>query len=708
MRKDLPPRYYLAHFFEFLQFFEGANALLLSDEASSFIQRFYALDENKQCIVVRAANRKYAVIDRTQFNYDEIENPQAQIDCLIEDGWFRDLRHASLQDIAGVMTKQAIVTLLSEYDSTQGLSSQSKPMLVKKLDALIQSQGWPANFSSHDYLVCGFDSALRFLLFLYFGNTRSRLNQFSMRDLGVMRTRADSVADVARFEHNADAQAAWFYADALSKLPYLNDAQRLDLANSAMPATEGVSASFYRDELIYALGVQLLPDERIMALTLLRNANSDKAKEKWIRESHKDKDEDGVKAMLEDIMASPPSDTLLAFAEDFYARKFNKKRTSAVTDMLREASRTLDIDVSQNQQVEHGVLAHYKRLGISGWRTENRLWRSLFGLTFWQQLYEEDSLVTEFDRRPLSLKQNNFYAKFADSIEQLFEQLVSPEHFKKHVSKNATAHYGKVNSLFMWSRYLLEPIDVLLTHSDVNHVKALLRMMCKDFAALKDGFPDIMVLDGKLRFEEIKAPGDQLRRNQLVSIQCLQQAGFQVAVTTVTWHRDPNQPYVVVDIETTGGNSAYHRITEVGMVKMVAGEVVDTYQTLINPNRRIPASITRLTGISEEMVADAPYFEEVAEAIAQFSEDAVFVAHNVNFDYGFIKQEFARLEQTFRRPKLCTVREMRKVFPGLPSYSLANLTRHFDISMERHHRALSDAKAAATLLNLIHEKMSDA
>ena len=179
-------------------------------------------------------------------------------------------------------------------------------------------------------------------------------------------------------------------------------------------------------------------------------------------------------------------------------------------------------------------------------------------------------------------------------------------------------------------------------------------------------------------------------------------------MTTVTWHRDPNQPYVVVDIETTGGNSAYHRITEVGMVKMVAGEVVDTYQTLINPNRRIPASITRLTGISEEMVADAPYFEEVAEAIAQFSEDAVFVAHNVNFDYGFIKQEFARLEQTFRRPKLCTVREMRKVFPGLPSYSLANLTRHFDISMERHHRALSDAKAAATLLNLIHEKMSDA
>jgi DNA polymerase-3 subunit epsilon len=104
------------------------------------------------------------------------------------------------------------------------------------------------------------------------------------------------------------------------------------------------------------------------------------------------------------------------------------------------------------------------------------------------------------------------------------------------------------------------------------------------------------------------------------------------------------------------------------------------------------------------MVADAPLFAEVAEQVARFTEDTVFVAHNVNFDYGFIKQEFARLEQNFRRPKMCTVREMRRTYPGLPSYSLANLTKHFRIEMEQHHRALSDAKAAAELLKLAFEK----
>ena len=708
MRKDLPPRYYLTHFFEFLSFFEGANQELLSDSAQQFVSRFKALSDDKQCIVVRAANRKYAVIDRSQFNYAEINNPQAQIDQLVEDGWFGDLSHASTSDIAGVLTKDAIVELLGEYGSTQGLNALTKPKLVALLDAEIKQKGWPARFALDQYLVCLFDDALRYLLFLYFGNTKSRLNQFSMRDLGVMRTRADSVSDTARFDHNNDAQAAWYYAKHHTQLPYYDDDKILSLSLDDFPPTDGVSACFFKDQFLYALSLKLMDIDRVNGLRVMSLAESDKAKEKWLRESYKDGQVEEVKAALEQIIDNPQSDTLLAFAEDFYARKYHKKRTSTVTDMLRNASRTLAIDVSQNQQVERGVLAHCAREGITGWRTENTLWRSLFGLTFWKLLYEEDTLVTEFDRRPLSLKQNNFYAKFESSIEALIKGLDSKEKLRFHVHKMATMHFGKVNSLFMWSSHLLTPIEALIEHASLGAIYALLRMMCRDFESLRDGFPDIMVLDGTLRFEEIKAPGDQLRRNQLVSIQRLQQAGFDVAVTTVEWVRDPAQPYVVVDIETTGGNNSYNRITEIGMVKLIAGEEVARYQTLINPQRRIPSNITRLTGISDEMVADAPVFEQVADDIASFTEDAVFVAHNVNFDYGFIKQEFARLEQVYRRPKMCTVREMRRTYPGLPSYSLANLTRHFEITMERHHRALSDAKAAAELLKLAFEKDDEA
>ncbi|BFT31926.1 hypothetical protein D210916BOD24_31020 [Alteromonas sp. D210916BOD_24] len=705
MRKDLPPRYYLSHFFEFLAFFDGASKELLNEEAAEFIRRFKQLDEDKQCIVVRAANRKYAVIDRTHFNYEEISAPQAQIDYLIEQQWFGDLTHASLNDIANVLTKDALISLLAEYGGIQGLAKLTKPKLVSLLVEYVDTHGWPVSFALENYLVCLFDRALRFLLFVYFGNTKSRLNQFSMRDLGVMRTRSDSVSDTARFESKSDTQAAWFYAHHYSQLDFYNTESLLELAaRRDLPATEGASAHFFRGQFLYAFGIKLMEIDREKGLAVLAVADSDKAKEKWLRESYKDGKADEVKGVLESIIDNPQSDTLLAFAEDFYARKFHKKRTSTVTDMLRDASRTLDIDVSQNQQVESGVLAYYARRGIKGWRTENRLWRSLFGLTFWQQLYEEDALVTEFDRRPLSLKQNNFYTKFESSIEALLLALDCKQKLRLHIHKMATLHYGKVNSLFMWSSHLLTGIEALIEHGQLEAIYSLLRMMCKDFKNLSDGFPDIMVFDGGLRFEEVKAPGDQLRRNQLVSIQRLQQAGFDVAVTTVNWVRDPAQPYVVVDIETTGGNSDYHRITEIGMVKLVAGEEVGRYQTLLNPERRIPANITRLTGISDDMVVDAPLFSEVAKDIAAFTEDAVFVAHNVNFDYGFIKQEFARLGGVFKRPKMCTVREMRRAYPGLPSYSLANLTQYFGIAMEQHHRALSDAKAAAELLKLAFEK----
>ena len=224
--------------------------------------------------------------------------------------------------------------------------------------------------------------------------------------------------------------------------------------------------------------------------------------------------------------------------------------------------------------------------------------------------YEEDTLVTEFDRRPLSLKQNNFYAKFEYSIEALLQALDSKEKLRFHIHKMATMHCGKVNSLFMWLVICLR-LEALIEHGSLDSIYALLRMMCKDFESLRDGFPDIMVFDGALRFEEIKAPGDQLRRNQLVSIQRLQQAGFDVAVTTVKWYVT-RQPYVVVDIETTGGNNSYNQF-EIGMVKLVGGKEVDRFQTLLNPQRRIPSNITRLTGISDDMVANASIFAEVAE-----------------------------------------------------------------------------------------------
>jgi len=162
--------------------------------------------------------------------------------------------------------------------------------------------------------------------------------------------------------------------------------------------------------------------------------------------------------------------------------------------------------------------------------------------------------------------------------------------------------------------------------------------------------------------------------------------------------------YAIVDIETTGGRSQNGGITEIAIIVHDGGAIVDSFQTLINPGRSIPPYITGLTGISNEMVADAPSFGEVAAELYGWLEDKIFVAHNVNFDYNFLHYEFLNVGFDFKTPKLCTVRLSRKIIPGLRSYSLGSLCSQVGINITDRHRAYGDALATAHLFSLINER----
>jgi DNA polymerase III subunit epsilon len=159
--------------------------------------------------------------------------------------------------------------------------------------------------------------------------------------------------------------------------------------------------------------------------------------------------------------------------------------------------------------------------------------------------------------------------------------------------------------------------------------------------------------------------------------------------------------YAIVDIETTGAYAAHHRITEIAIYHHNGIEVTDHYSTLINPGREIPYYITGLTGISTDMVKDAPSFEEAAPHILHFLEGRIFVAHNAHFDYSFIKKEFEQTGITWQPQKLCTVRLSRKIIPGLRSYSLGSLTESLGIRIQNRHRAGGDAEATAKVFGLL-------
>jgi DNA polymerase-3 subunit epsilon len=155
--------------------------------------------------------------------------------------------------------------------------------------------------------------------------------------------------------------------------------------------------------------------------------------------------------------------------------------------------------------------------------------------------------------------------------------------------------------------------------------------------------------------------------------------------------------YAIVDIETTGGYASANGIIEIS-IKIFDGErIVEEFETLVNPNQNIPRYIQAFTGINNEMVQDAPVFEEIAEKVYTYLQGNVFVAHNVNFDYSFIKSHLECYGYSFNAKKLCTVRLSRQIFPGLPSYSLGNLCNSLQIDLNNRHRAGGDADATVTL-----------
>lgn len=162
--------------------------------------------------------------------------------------------------------------------------------------------------------------------------------------------------------------------------------------------------------------------------------------------------------------------------------------------------------------------------------------------------------------------------------------------------------------------------------------------------------------------------------------------------------------FTIIDIETTGNSSKYGKITEIALYQHNGKKITDSFSTLINPEIDIPYFITKLTGIDNEMVKNAPKFYEVAKKIIEFTNGRIFIAHNVHFDYSFVKEEFKRLGYDYNCRTLCTVRLSRKLLPGHSSYSLGKLCSDLEININGRHRAAGDALATVKLFEILMEK----
>ena len=165
------------------------------------------------------------------------------------------------------------------------------------------------------------------------------------------------------------------------------------------------------------------------------------------------------------------------------------------------------------------------------------------------------------------------------------------------------------------------------------------------------------------------------------------------------------QSLIFLDLETTGITATHDRITEIGLVEVANGEFVGSWSQLVNPEKSIPPFIQSLTGISNDMVQDAPTFEQLAPELFERLEGKVLIAHNARFDYGFLKNEFGRLGMSYRSRVLCTDKLSRKLFPEHRRHNLDSLIERHGLTCGARHRALGDAEVLWQFLRKIHAEV---
>jgi len=705
--KELNKGYYLDHFkivFNHCQkFYPNCN------ELKKIELLFSELNEIQQRLIVKLSTYKasfYKLKNIVRFMNEQDVDAWNSLQDL---GILKAVKSQDLADIVPELKKDEAVAILSTISQNHKKSWKVAKLRLHLLSCLeILPNIEMADLSIlKQYYKLNCEADIKFLKYLYFGDVEKGLNLFALKDLGLRKSSGVFQQECARFNDIEIAKEIFECDLIINDSFYVSEKNSSKIKQLINKAPQNDLHELKQNQLIEKLANFYLSagnDER--ALLLLKKSTMFPALKLRFKLLEKSNDSN-LEKLLKHSLENPKSQEQYHFALTMLDKNFS---STSLIDRSRQlfSPKVIEVDESFYKSPEKGARDYYQAQGYKVRRYENYIWRAMFGLFFWEKLFETQNLGVSnpFDSFPISLKKRSFFKDTNKWFESEWSKLTKAQ-LKSKMVKVSVENFGKRNPFVKWPAYLLERIAELIDCSSLQSLKEILKTMSKDYMFYNDGFPDLALFrDGKVKLIEVKGPGDVLRPNQIRQIKLLKKAGFDVKVANLKYTYNPDLIYSVVDVETTGGKAQHHRITEIGIVKIQNGIEIDRYQTLINPLRRIPYSITKLTGITDQMVSVAPTFEQVSNEIIEFLRGTIFTAHNVNFDYSFVRQEFNRIGIRLSRPTFCTCANMRKYFKGLKSYSLANLTTHFEIKLDQHHRALCDAVAAAQLLKLINDKRS--
>jgi DNA polymerase III subunit epsilon len=358
--------------------------------------------------------------------------------------------------------KEALIKGGKDAGLTDIRTSWPKAKLIKYFLANVTFKTAHDCCGGREFIALGDTEPVEFLLYLYFGKTEDDLKNFASRDLGIIRTNKNANLS-ARFTDEAEARACFHYSRLLDRLETNSEDvyQRAFTAMLSGPQCTTDYASDLRNKAAHRVGLYFEKQhESALAIQLYRAGSSADCNERLSRLLYATGDKIGAEDLLRRMIDDPASDDEFMFASDFYARKFGGQRTSVCTALLRAGS-TITVDDNWRGNPEAGVAGVLRRQGHKVYHTENTLWHCMFGLLFWDELFETGQLHSGFDRMPQCLKNKTFMRSFDQQIEGKLAAVQSRTALPPLLRSVAT-HWAKPNGIFAWDHVDMDALRALL------------------------------------------------------------------------------------------------------------------------------------------------------------------------------------------------------------------------------------------------------
>ena len=549
---ELPPKYYHENFEYLLNFVKEKYKEILKVNEWSFLRKYYSLPEDAQCLFIRFLNRKGLFFKTENLSYNEIEHIPENLKILAEREFISflnpDLHKNWVTENLAILTKREVIEIFGVHHLKAAKKEQIMDFVLN-------------DFSSREIIAAiaeqlpiikvNFESEVSFLLFLFFGNRSMDMTEFVLRDLGLMqyfRTEDDNL--VARFSSRKEAEDKWLISDQFLAFNELKDQLptpalfdwycnfrdlHTDLSEIAIPA-------YQKFQLLVGKHLEK-SKEYDLAVEVYKDTGIPPSRERMARCLAKNKNIEEAKAVCLQMIDTPINVDETYFAEFFLSTLQGKKSRKKTTEALQHVEE-IYLPSIYVHNVELGSMEYFQDLGYSAGFSENFTWRALFGLTFWDLIFDPDLMAFHhpFQRRPSDLYLPDFYLKRENAIKDRLSNWQDGDEYLSYLWENYQKYEGIANPFVLWNPEIWEMVKVASTRIPLEAIQAVLLLMAQQLVENSRGFPDLLVWDQiGYEFIEIKSPNDALSNQQLFWLRTFEDLGVKSRILRVRFLNEPKK-----------------------------------------------------------------------------------------------------------------------------------------------------------------------